>query len=453
MRLRSLRVRVALAAALGVFVAVAALGVAAQQVVDHELHAAQDRALRTQATNIARLSASAPALLTAPGALDAPSGGQQLLVEVLDRRRRIVARSSALGGRLLAADALVAAAIDRGRTGFGRIGLSGEPLRLFAAPLPDSGGPARGGAVLVAATVAEIERTTDRVRTLLALSAFAAAAAGAAAAAALTGRGLRPLRRLTVAARDIERTGDAARRLPPGGAGEVGELTRTLNAMLAALERARDAERRFLADASHELRTPLTALRGNVDHMARHGADAETVADVRAGVEDLARLVDDLLVLERTDHAGAAAAPVALDALAAEVVGARGDGIALDAPEPVVVRGDEDALRRALDNLVANALVHGTPPVVVAVRRAGGRARLSVSDAGPGPGPEAREAAFERFWRAPSARGRPGSGLGLAIVRAIARAHGGDVDVAGATFTIDLPAVRESSEPSPTVTA
>ncbi|MGZ4278651.1 MAG: hypothetical protein ACXVFK_16630, partial [Solirubrobacteraceae bacterium] len=217
MRLRSLRVRVALAAALGVFVAVAALGVAAQQVVDHELHAAQDRALRTQATNIARLSASAPALLTAPGALDAPSGGQQLLVEVLDRRRRIVARSSALGGRLLAADALVAAAIDRGRTGFGRIGLSGEPLRLFAAPLPDSGGPARGGAVLVAATVGEIERTTDRVRTLLALSAFAAAAAGAAAAAALTGRGLRPLRRLTVAARDIERTGDAARRLPPGG--------------------------------------------------------------------------------------------------------------------------------------------------------------------------------------------------------------------------------------------
>ncbi len=230
MRLRSLRLRVALASAAGVFVAVAALGIAAQQVVDHELHTAQDRALRTQATNIARLSASAPALLTSPGALDAPSGGQQLLVEVLDARRRIVARSSALGGRLLDDDAQVRAAIEHGRTAYARRALSGEPLRLFVAPLPDSGGQARGGAVLVAATVGEIERTTERVRTLILLSAFAAAVLGALLAAALTGRGLAPLRRLTVAARGIERTGDPADRLPPAHGGEVGELTQTLNA-------------------------------------------------------------------------------------------------------------------------------------------------------------------------------------------------------------------------------
>ncbi|MDP9345178.1 MAG: HAMP domain-containing histidine kinase, partial [Actinomycetota bacterium] len=372
--------------------------------------------------------------------------------EVLDARRRIVARSSALGGRLLGADAEVGAAIARGRTAYARIELSGDPLRLFVAPLPDTGGQARGGAVLVAATIGEIERTTDRVRTLILLSAFLAALLGALLAAALTGRGLAPLRRLTVAAGGIERTGDPADRLPPAEGGEVGELTRTLNAMLAALQRAREGERRFLADASHELRTPLTALRGNVDHIARHGADAETVADVQRSVERVARLVDDLLALERTDHGGAALAPVALDDLA-RAVADRNGAATVDAPEGVVVRGDEDALRRALDNLVANAFVHGLPPVTIAVRADGGRARLSVRDGGPGLTADQSGAAFERFWRAPRARGRPGSGLGLAIVRAIARAHGGEVEVSGATFTIDLPVVRESSDPSPTVVA
>jgi signal transduction histidine kinase len=91
--------------------------------------------------------------------------------------------------------------------------------------------------------------------------------------------------------------------------------------------------------------------------------------------------------------------------------------------------------------------------VTIAVRAGDGRARVSVGDAGPGLPAGDAGAAFDRFWRAPAARGRPGSGLGLAIVRAIAQAHGGEVEVAGATFTIDLPVVRESSEPSPTVVA
>ena len=91
--MRSLRLRVALAAAVGVFVAVAALGSAAEHIVRHELRASQDRALRGRAGDVARLSASAPALRTSPGALDAPDGGQDLFVEVVDRPGRIVARS------------------------------------------------------------------------------------------------------------------------------------------------------------------------------------------------------------------------------------------------------------------------------------------------------------------------------------------------------------------------
>jgi signal transduction histidine kinase len=460
MRRLPLRLRIALVAAAAVLVAVAALAGAAQYLVGHELRASQDRGLRGRATDVARLSASAPALLTAPGALNAPYGGQDLLVEVVDRHGRIVARSGALGGRLLPSDALLGQAIRHGRTGYARADLSGEPLRVFAAPLPQAGTVAGGGAVLVASSAREIERTADHVRTLILLCALAIAAVVGVVAALLTGRGLAPLRRLAAAAGDIERTGDASRRLAAGAGagGEIGALTQTLNAMLASLEEARRSERRFLADASHELRTPVTAMRGNLLFLARGGADPETVADLRADVDRLARLVDDLLALERQTQAAAPRAPVALADLAREVVAGADARVTLDAPEPVGIRGDEDALRRALENLVANALIHGRPPVRIAVRRADDRARISVSDGGSGLSDDEARTAFDRFWRGAASRDRPGSGLGLAIVRATARAHGGDVEVHGATFTIDLPAadrtldiVRDPSEQGPNV--
>jgi two-component system sensor histidine kinase MprB len=433
-----LRLRVALAAGIGLLVAVAALGVAALFVVGHELHAAQDRALRGRAADIARLSASAPGLLASPGALGAPNGGQDLLVEVLDRHGRIVTRSASLGGRLLSETAVPRAVRD-GRTSYANAGLSGEPLRLFTAPLADTGGLAGGGAVIVASTTREIDRTVDRVRTLILLCAIAAATIGGALAALLTGRGLAPVRRLADAAEAIEHTGDPARRLPAEGGGELAALTRTLNAMLDSLAQARSAERRLLADASHELRTPIMALRGNVDYVARHGADPEAMADLRADVDRLGRLVDDLLALERPASATPERVPVALDRLAREAAAAATAPVAVAANEPVWVLGDAESLRRAIGNMVANAIVHGAPPVTVAVARARDRARLSVSDGGPGLSAEQAAVAFDRFWRAPAARGRGGSGLGLAIVRATARAHGGDVEVAGATFTLDLP--------------
>jgi signal transduction histidine kinase len=103
-------------------------------------------------------------------------------------------------------------------------------------------------------------------------------------------------------------------------------------------------------------------------------------------------------------------------------------------------------------------VVHGTPPVRVTVRQLGDRAQLAVTDAGSGIAPADVEAAFGRFWRGGATRSPHGTGLGLAIVRATARAHGGDVEVHGATFTLDLPAgapgspiVREASEKPPTV--
>ena len=123
---------------------------------------------------------------------------------------------------------------------------------------------------------------------------------GGGLAAFLTRRGTRPLRDLSSSAATIARTEDPARRLAePTGPAEVRELAETLNGMLGSLATARERERRLLADASHELRTPLTSLRGNVEYVARHGADPEVIADLESDAVRLGRLVEDLLALER----------------------------------------------------------------------------------------------------------------------------------------------------------
>jgi signal transduction histidine kinase len=419
----TLRFRLVGAAALATLAAVALLGVAVELLLSGQLHSSLDRTLRQRAGQVAQLSVSAPALLTVPGTLDAPLGGREVSVEVVDRRGRIVARSSSLGGRLLPGGALERAAIGQGRVGYRDARLGSEPIRLYVAPIADAGGP--GGAALL----------------------------GALAAALLTSRGLRPLRRLSAAARGIEATGDPGDRLPdPDTDDEVGELARTLNRMLAALDRARETERRFLADASHELRTPLTALRGNAAYIARHGADREALADLEADAARLGRLLDDLLALERAAGGEAPHDAVALEGVVDELA-RRAPDVDVAAREPVAVSGERDALERALENLLENARVHGPPDgrITVELRAAGGRARLSVADEGPGIAPAEAELAVRRFWRGSEARGRSGSGLGLAIVAAIAERHGGRLKIAGARFTLDLPALKRLSESRATV--
>ena len=449
MRPAALRTRLIAASALAVVVAVAALGIVAQALVAHQLRSSLDRGLRQRATDVARLSVSAPAVLDSPGALEAPTGGRSLSVEVLDRRGRFVARSLNLGAKLLPADEVVSRARESGKAGFADVDLGGEPLRMYAAPLPD-GGPAGGGAVVVASSTSDIEETLDRLRTLLLLSALLAAALGALGAALLTRRSLGPLARLSAAAAEIEQTGDASRRLPdPAAQDEVAELADTLNRMLEALEASRRRERRFLADASHELRTPLTSLAGNVEFLARHGANPEVVSDLELDTRRLQRLVDDLLALEREGAGPAPDRVVRLDELATDAAAGR-ERVGVGEAAPVTVTGEPDALRRALDNLLDNAEIHGPRDgaITVAVRVRDGEARISVRDEGAGLGGEDAERAFDRFWRGSQAHGKPGSGLGLALVRATAHRHGGHVTVDGSTVTIVLPVAIGASPPA-----
>jgi two-component system, OmpR family, sensor kinase len=438
-----LQLRVAVAAAVAIVVAVAALGVAVLARLDAQLDDALDRSLRVRATEVARLSASTPDLLLREGTLEGRLGGSSLLVQVIDPRGRIVARSRTLGGRVLPETPTVRAALRDRRAGYGDARLGSDPVRVYAAPLGELGqGPAAGGAVVVAGTTADIEETLDTTRRFVLLASAAAALLAAALATLLARRALRPLRRLSSGAREIERTGDASQRLPdPHARDEVGTLAETLNAMLASLERAREAEQRFVGDASHELRTPLTALRGNVAYLARHGADPDVLADVQADVARLSGLLDDLLALAREDAAAPARGePVDLAEIARD---AADDDTDLTL-EPVLVNAERPALERAVGNLVRNAGKHGQGRITVTTEHDGDRARLSVEDEGPGLAPAHAKHAFERFWRAPGARGE-GSGLGLAIVRAIAERHGGGVSVEGARFTIDLPALKDLS--------
>jgi signal transduction histidine kinase len=219
-------------------------------------------------------------------------------------------------------------------------------------------------------------------------------------------------------------------------------------------------QREFAADASHELRTPLAVLRSSSEHLRRH-KDAPVaqvgtaVTDIELEVERMTALVDDLLLLARTDSGTVelSRTPVDLADLATDATG-RLAGVAGDAgvrllldAEPVVVDGDRQRLEQLLGILLANAVRHsprGTE-VTVAVARDGRDARLAVLDRGRGIEPAHLPRVFDRFWRAPDAPDG-GTGLGLAIAAWIAQHHGGSVEAAnrpdgGARFEVRLPAV------------
>nr|MBA3865825.1 HAMP domain-containing protein [Solirubrobacterales bacterium] len=309
------------------------------------------------------------------------------------------------------------------------------------APIAEAGGPAAGGAVLVAASTADIEDTLHELGLLFLLCGVGAVLVGGFAAAFLTRRGTRPLRQLSSSAAAIERTGDASRRLAaPQTPEEVSDLAGTLNSMLAALEGSRERERRFLADASHELRTPLTALIGNVEYLGRHGPDEELVADLQSDAERLRRLVEDLLVLERESAARGPERRVRLDQAIEELTAGNPDVIVRIEDRATVV-ADPDALARSLGNLLENAAVHGPPggAVEIVLAVADSTATVAVTDQGSGFAPGTEAAAFERFWRGEDARDRPGSGIGLAIVKATVERHGGSVSAEGSTVTLCLP--------------
>jgi len=302
---------------------------------------------------------------------------------------------------------------------------------------------AGGGIVRVRkATFGMVQLMSD-VAPKVALLALMFAVASAALAILIGGAVAGPIERLTRAAQRVA-AGERQAPLPEPRGREVRELTHALESMRKELEE-RHALETFVADVSHELKNPVAAIRASAEVLTEGAADEPETARrfalrIRESADKLQQLTQDLLSLARLEARGIEPKdePVDLCAIAREVV---------DAQSPTAaarrVRGDPLWLRRALENLVGNAVQHSPQGERVELEISGGPECVAeVRDYGPGVDPAIRDRLFERF--ATTRHGDGGTGLGLAIVRAVAELHGGRAELRetgprGSVFALSLP--------------
>jgi heavy metal sensor kinase len=334
------------------------------------------------------------------------------------------------------------------------------PVRLLTVPVLRDG--QRVEIIQVSAPLARMRDALSGYLTTLLTLVPVALVLAAAGGFVVTGRALRPVRDMSRAARQITAE-DLGRRLTRRGAeDEIDHLADTLNAMLAGLEAAFVQARRFSADAAHELRTPLTALKGEVEVALRAERSLDEYRRVlRSALEEIEHLIrvsEDLLLFSRSSAAMGAPRdrvelePIVLEALEVGARRAQGTGVAVRAEEiePVTVLGEAGLLRRAVLNLVDNAIKYTLAggKVSLSLLARDGQGMITIRDTGIGIDPDDATRIFDPFVRLDAARSRDagGTGLGLALVRAIVASHGGTVEVesapgSGSRFTIRLPRV------------
>jgi len=378
--------------------------------------------------------------------------------QLMDPEGRPRARSRLRRQRMLPLSAQARANADRGAPTFETHDLGEGRARLLTVPV------LRGGRVVeivqVGMSLEASERTLSRYLTVLLVLVPLAAVLAAGGGLLLARRALRPVDTMSLSARRITAE-DLSRRIPGQGTGdELDRLAETLNEMLERLEDAFGEVRRFAADAAHELRTPLTALRGGIEVALRGERTPDEYRTVlRSSLEEVERLThlaEDLLLLSRFSVTVSAPRqrvdlePLVMDVLDVGIQLAHGRGVSIVSAEltALTVVGDAGALRRALLNLVDNALKY-TPAggkVEVSLVRENGRAAITVRDTGPGIAAADAERVFQPFVRLDAARedAPDGTGLGLSIARSIVIAHGGELTLEsaagrGSTFTIRLP--------------
>jgi two-component system sensor histidine kinase MprB len=360
-------------------------------------------------------------------------------------------------GGLLAAD-IAAKQVAAGRHGsyYAVSKLDGVRAMVYTTPL------APGLAVQLAVPLATVDQEVTSVGTTLALLSVIGVGLAALAGWAVARAGLAPVGRLAAVAEDVSATGDPGRRVDVHRADELGRLAASFNTMLGALQRSLSAQRQLVSDASHELRTPLTSLRLNAEMLAAEPGlpepeRREVLDRVVAQVAELGQLVASVTELARDESQPGPLGEVELDKVVeASLAGARRDwpqAVFTAELEPwPVAGGSTDSLQVAVRNLLDNAAKFGSPGAHVEVcLRAG---ELTVRDHGPGIAPADLPLVFDRFYRAPSARGVPGSGLGLSIVRQVAERHGGTVRAeaapgAGTLIRFWLPGRAPRANPAP----
>ncbi len=278
----------------------------------------------------------------------------------------------------------------------------------------------------------------------------------------LVKRSLRPVQAITRTAKEIEEK-NLDKRLDVTGKDELGQLSLTLNHMLARLEDAFNRERQFTADASHELRTPLAVIQGEASlalNKERNTAEYQkSLENIYQETERMSSILKRLLFLARNEgnkqmEFERINVKELLDELASEVeviCEEKSIRCQLHAREDLFVKGDKISLRELFFNLIDNA-VRYTPQggeIVITLSKNSKDACVAVKDTGAGISEEHLKYIFKRFYRVDKARSRSegGAGLGLAICQRITEFHNGTIKVEskvreGSTFTVCLPITR-----------
>ncbi len=442
----TLRNRVSVAAAVGVLIVVAAVSSVLYFSYAASLRSRVDAALvdaAQQASGIApRIRQSAGGSLLTPG-FGKPVGVGGVEVQLFPGP--VAAGEPTRFGPLGSRDVAVAGQAQPAYFASARDG--GQQFRVYTAAVPGL----TGWLVRVGQAANADDNALRGAALLLAGLTVAAAGITYGAARLTAGRILRPIAELTAAAEHVTQTRDLTARLDSTGTNdEVDRLASSFDTMLAALHESVTAQRQLVADASHELRTPLTSLTTNLDLLEDGAglADPQAPALVRVAREQagkLDQLITDLLDLARYHESAPHRETVRLDLLTSEAVHRVRQriphaAIAADL-QPCLVHVDPAGVDHAVCNLIDNAIKWNPPDGAVQVTVAD--ACVSVTDHGPGIPDEDLPHIFERFFRAPAARGMPGAGLGLAIVARIAQANDATADVRtgpdGSTFTLAFP--------------
>ncbi|MCE5313778.1 MAG: ATP-binding protein [Armatimonadota bacterium] len=353
-----------------------------------------------------------------------------------------------------------------GESVFSYVTENDAPLRVFSRPIEYK--DHRVGVVQIAASFAEVKVMLESLTMTLTILVPVALLVAGVGGLFLTSRALKPLRQMVKSASAISDS-DLSRRIPVIGADEFAHLAATINGMLARLDKAflqlRQAferERRFTSDASHELRTPLTAIKANTSLTLRGERTPEqyreALTNIDQSADTMSRLVQDLLLLARSDGGQLSRDFQAVDPrklfeqAAATVRRSENDAkVRIDAPQSAgMIYGDPEHLNRLVINLLENALRY-TPSggeVLLQASGNGDSVALTVSDTGEGIAAEHLPHLCERFYRVDQARAKRsgGSGLGLAICRSIVDAHSGSMVIEsvvgqGTRVIITLPAV------------
>jgi two-component system sensor histidine kinase MprB len=433
----SLRVRVAIAVGVVVFGALTIVAAVVYPTLGTNLRAQNDESL----VQVARQAPDIAGKFKETGALGQLVPFGSALLQILPG-----VTAGPTNGFVAVTDQDVGVAYGKARPYFNDEAHEGVLYRIYTTQFPDQPG------VLV--RVAQPETDTTSAQTSLGWLLLALVPTGTIIAVVLArlaaGRVLRPVGRLTEAVERIRDTGDLSAPISTPGQDEISRLGQVFGAMTVALDESVNAQRRLVADASHELRTPLTSLTTNLELLAEKPDDPSAPALIAAALVEageLRALINDLVDLARDGEASFHVEDVRLD-LVAERVAARAAERAPDLRyeldlRPTLVRGDPDALERAIGNLVDNALKWSAPGGLLRVSAACGTAEIS--DEGPGIPAEDLPYIFDRFYRSAKARALPGSGLGLAIVRRIADLHGGTVEAIpqrqGVKFRFSVPEI------------